>query len=252
MSEHILRKEDELTKKRLSELSGLSYNREIPVYSDFLNMYEQSLFNSLKFPNYEYSLYGGYDFAERRIACFREAAIDFSYPIVCIKITPVSLKFSEKLTHRDFLGSVLGLGIDRSKVGDIIVKSNYAYIFVIDTMAQYIIDNITRVRNTPVFAVYYDGDIVDCTPDYKEISGSVASVRLDSVLALAFGESRSKIISYIENAEVFVNGRLTTNNSYNLKEEDIVSVRHVGRFRFKGTSNTTKKGRLFVKLDKYI
>ena len=56
MSEHILRKEDELTKKRLSELSGLSYNREIPVYSDFLNMYEQSLFNSLKLPNYEYSL----------------------------------------------------------------------------------------------------------------------------------------------------------------------------------------------------
>ena len=90
------------------------------------------------------------------------------------------------------------------------------------------------------------------SPNIKEVRGTVSSLRLDSLLSLAFSASRSKLVAYIENGKVFVNGKLITSNGYQIKEDDIISVRGLGRFQFKETLSQTKKGRYYVTLHLYI
>lgn len=89
-------------------------------------------------------------------------------------------------------------------------------------------------------------------PRLEEIRGSVASCRLDSVLAVAFQGSRSKLAGLIEGKKVFVNSRLAESASYMLKQEDVVSVRGYGKFIYKEVVGTTKKGREYVSIMKYI
>ena len=89
-------------------------------------------------------------------------------------------------------------------------------------------------------------------PKVKEIKGTVSSLRLDSLLALAFSSSRSKLVDYIENGKVFVNGKLITSNGYQIKENDIISVRGIGRFRFIENVSQTKKGRNYVVIELYV
>ena len=97
-----------------------------------------------------------------------------------------------------------------------------------------------------------DAEDVSYQPNTKEISGTVSSLRLDSLLSLAFSSSRSKLVAYIENGKVFVNGKLVTSNGYQIKENDIISVRGLGRFQFKEMLSQTKKGRFYVKIHLYI
>ena len=92
----------------------------------------------------------------------------------------------------------------------------------------------------------------DYEPKYEEIKGTVASIRLDTVLSLAFPLSRSKLTAYIEGAKVFVNGKLITSNGYRLKEGDMISVRKMGRILYGGILSETKKGRYLTVVRKYI
>ena len=89
------------------------------------------------------------------------------------------------------------------------------------------------------------------TPQFETISGTCASVRLDSLIGLAFQSSRSSMVSFIEGGQVFVNGKLITSNGYEPKDGDIVSVRGKGRFRYEGIWGQTKKGRYSIKLSRY-
>ena len=95
-------------------------------------------------------------------------------------------------------------------------------------------------------------DAVDYTPGYEEIRGTAASVRLDSLIALAFSSSRTKLSGLIEAGKVFVNGRLITSNGYQPKEGDIISVRGMGKFRFAEEGGRTRKNRQCIILHKYI
>lgn len=248
-------KDDKILMKRLTELSDISYNRSIPMFSDFMTLHEQSLFHSLNFSKDVSFLYGGFDLAERKIAVFlpypdTDKDLTQLCPLSIIEITPVNKNYFSSLTHRDFLGTILGLGIERSQIGDILINEESAYILCKSNMADYIINSISKIKNTSVLVreCYELGDI---SLKYKEISGSVSSIRLDCILALAFSASRSKLISFIESGQVYVNGRIITSNAYNLKENDIVSVRHMGKFKYIGTSNLTKKGKFIVTIYKY-
>ena len=179
-------------------------------------------------------------------------SFDWEYPIDCLKLSPKALRFSEDLGHRDYLGAVLNLGVDRSVVGDILLKDKEAWLFCQHKMSDFFIENLTRVRHTMVLVTRVDqaGDIPG--PEFEEISGTCASVRLDSLIGLAFQTSRSSMVSSIEGGLVFVNGKLVTSNGYEPKEGDIISVRHKGRFIFDGITRQTKKGRLGVRIRKYI
>ena len=113
--------DNELIKKRLFELSRRSYERGYTVYSDFLSIDEAGILFEQKY-DAPFNLFGGYENAERTIAAFGDE--ENCYPIVCIKIEPVNQKFADKLSHRDFLGSLMNLGIERSTLGDIVINNN--------------------------------------------------------------------------------------------------------------------------------
>ena len=247
---------EEFFLKRIRELANLSYQRDIVTFSDFLNLNEQNMVNSLKqqFPQVIMENFGGYENAERQMVAFHPDALAFTweYPIDCLKIEPKAIKFSESLTHRDYLGALLNLGIERSVIGDIVVQEKAAWFFCQNKMTDFFLDNLCRVRHTNILITKVDDPDELPRPKLEAINGTCASVRLDSLISLAFKASRSSMVSYIEGGQVFVNGKLITSNGYEPKEGDIISVRGKGRFIFDGMSHQTKKGRCGVRILRYI
>lgn len=247
---------EELFVKRIRELANLAYQRDITTFTDFLNLNERNILNSQNFHKLGVTAegFGGYENAERQMVAFHPDALAFTwdYPIDCIRLEQKAVKFSEDLTHRDYLGAILNLGVDRSVVGDILIEDHTASFFCLRQMTDFFLENLCRVRHTTVVASKIEdpGDLP--RPELNPVSGTCASVRLDSLIALAFGTSRSSIVHCIEEGLVFVNGKLITSNGYEPKEGDIISVRKKGRFIYDGVSRQTKKGRLGVRILLYI
>ncbi len=252
----MMTKEEEMLKKRLIELSNQAYSRDIVVFSDFLNLNEQNILHTIPkemFPA-RYETYGGYPLSERQMAVFLPDALyyEYLYPLKIIEVTPLNRHFAEELSHRDYLGALMNLGIERCKTGDIIIDDGKAAIFVKDEIADYIAENLTRIRHTSVNTQIKQSLEISCKPKYEQRKGTVPSVRLDTVLSVAYPMSRSKLTSYIEAGKVFVNGKLITSNGYHLKDGDLISVRGLGRISFEETIAETKKGRYMVAVRKYL
>lgn len=247
---------DEFFLKRIRELANLSYQRDIVTFSDFLNLNEQNMVNSLKsqLPGIVMESSGGYDNAERQMVAFHPDALAFTweYPIDCLKIEPKAIKFSEDLTHRDYLGALLNLGVDRNVLGDILVQKNAAWFFSSNRMTDFFLKNMCRVRHTNILISKIENPDEFPRPELEAVSGTCASVRLDALIALAFKSSRSSMVPFIEGGHVFVNGKLITSNGYEPKDGDIISVRGKGRFIFDGVSHQTKKGHCSVRILRYI
>lgn len=246
---------EQLLRSRLEELAGTAYQRDIVTFSDFLDLQEQHIVHSINWRAHGVSvkLSGGYEPAERQMAAFLPEALCFewSYPFVCIRIEAQAMKFAEDLSHRDFLGAILNLGLERNRLGDLIVGDGYACLFCEERIADFLCRELCRVRRTEVSA-HICSDIAEFpAPKRLEITGSVASVRLDSVIALALGGSRSSVVPLIEGGKVFVNGCLVVSNGHVLRENDIVSVRGKGKFQFGHVTHQTKKGRNMVVLYRY-
>ena len=258
-----MEKEETLLRKRFVELSNTAYQRGITTYSDFLNLNELNILHATPkdlFPA-PYRTFGGYIQSERQMAAFLpdafslymdEKEIHQMYPMQILKITPVHVKFAEELGHRDYLGALLNLGIERTKIGDILVQEKTAYVFVHESMADFLVKELVKVRHTVVLPSIEDSADFVYEPKFEVIRGTVSSVRLDALLSLAFQSSRSKLTPLIEGGRVYVNGKLITSNGYEPKEGDIISVRKKGRFIFDGVSRRTKKGRLGVRILLYI
>ncbi len=248
-------KEVQQLKKRLLELARAADNKGICTYSDFLTLHDISVFYSLKseLPSTKYDLFGGYESAERKVLCFygEESVKAFSNYITCVRILPLNKKFSDDLNHRDFLGAIINLGIDRCKLGDILVKEKVGYVFCETVISSFICDNLVKVKHTNIRCEICD-EAPEIKPDFQEIKGTVASARLDAVIALAFHSSRSSILGLISGGKVYVDGRLIESNSFLLKENQTVSVRGYGKFIYQGLQKQNKKGRYYVTLLKYI
>ena len=251
-----MNKEELLLQKRLVELSRIAYTREIVTFSEFLNLNELNILHTTpkNMLLSQYKTYGGYGLSERQMAAFLPDALyyDYQYPIQIIEISPVNRKFAEELSHRDYLGAVMNLGIERCKLGDILIEDGKAILFAKEELASYIMEHLTRIRHTTVKTSILSAFEDSYEPRYEELKGTVASVRLDTVLSLAYPLSRSKVTGLIEGARVFVNGKLVTSNGYRLKEGDILSVRKMGRIGYNGILSETKKGRYMVSIRKYI
>lgn len=249
-------KEELMLKKRLIDLSNQAFQRDIAVFSDFLNLNEQNILHTLPKDSLSarFEMFGGYGLAERQMAVFLPENIcyEYTYPFQALFVHPLSVKFAEKLSHRDYLGSIMNLGLERSKFGDIIVNEDSAIVFVCDEIAGYVADSLTCVRHTSVACEKKEIADISYVPEFSEIKGTVPSVRLDTVLSVAFPLSRSKLSAYIETGKVFVNGKQITSNGYRLEPENLISVRGMGRICYQGILSETKKGRYYVSVRKYI
>lgn len=248
---------EELIRRRFMDLADRAYQRNIVVCSDFLDLNELHILQYLNMDDFGVTLRlsGGYEEAERQIAAFLpDAFVCFEkedFPLRCIAIRPLNERFSEELNHRDYLGALMHLGIERSCLGDILVDGNTAYVFCLEKMAELICREVTRIRHTTVMASVEALTDVP-RPKLKAVSGTVSSVRLDSVLAVAFGLSRSKAIPYIEGGQVFVNARQVVSNGYSLHPGELISVRGLGKFRYIDVRNQSKKGKYWIDIQRFI
>ena len=155
-------------------------------------------------------------------------------------------KFADDLTHRDFLGALMNLGIKREKLGDIIIHENEGYLFCLEQIADYIVDNLTRVKHTSVAdEIEENSEKIShlYKDDYKSQIILVESKRLDAIIAKTYKISRTASLNLFVAGKVYVNGKQCTSNSQLIKNGDIVSVRGKGRIKYMGNEGVSKKGR---------
>lgn len=245
--------DEDLLKKRILELrkrAEFSYRTE---FTDFLTLSEIETAKTV-LAGSNYMFYGGNPDAERRMLCIAEENMEITeeiFPIRMIHITPTNLKFAEQLTHRDVLGSVLGLGLERCVIGDIFLKDKDVFLFCKENMASFLTENLQKVRHTNVSCVVLDENPTEFEREFVRMERTVAANRLDTVAAAAFGLSRNRISSAISSGKVFINGREILSASVVVKEGDIISLRGEGKVRLKEIGGLTKKGRICVVLERY-
>ena len=247
----------ELLKKRLCELYDKSDRGGYYTFTDFLGLLEQSVLGELSSKLHPKCItkFGGAEGAERIMVRFGnpdEIGYESPFPISCVKIEPLSQKFADKLTHRDFLGSLLNLGIERCTLGDIVIRDNVGYVFADEEMAKFITAEVTRVKRTDVKA-----RIVEEIPSgelYKTEDKriQIQSERLDAVIAKVYSLSREDAQALVKRSLVFVNGRETASCSYTPKENDKISVRGYGRLIYRGFDSTSRKGKLNAIVSVYV
>lgn len=197
--------------------------------------------------------FGGHEEAERQILGFCPYAITESdLPIGCLQIF-VKTGIGKPLCHRDFLGALLGLGIERDAIGDLILKPFGAYVIMKKNMMDYVrisLTGIGRYQNIEVEEVGFESLEIE-EPKIKTLSVTVASLRLDAILAAGFGISRSNAVKLIQADKAKCNGMSVT-ASYILKEGDSVTLRGYGKIKIGPMGGLTKKDRLRIMIEKYI
>lgn len=243
--------EDKWLKNRFIELAENAYQQNHYTFSTFLTLAEQDLLirTMQAHPHIDYTLFGGHPSCERRLARFGSAKLfgyEEAYPIEILAIQPLAPKFSRQLTHRDFLGAILNLGIDRHTTGDIFTKDTCANVFCLNTISRFITDNLVKVANTQISCQIITQVKEEWAPQLKERLFSVPSERMDALIAALYKLSRSQSQELFQTGKVFINGKLTENSSAKVKEKDIISVRGKGRFYYQGIEKETKKGRFLV------
>lgn len=198
-------------------------------------------------------LYGGFEGAERVMLGFFPEYIEpcaADFPIKAVKISR-NIKFSSALSHRDYLGSIMGLGIDRSKLGDIILADGCAYCYLCADIADYICSNMTQAGRARVSATLCLSGEEACADNGAEENIIVSSERVDNVICKAFKLSRSGAQALIDGEKVNINYALAAKAHIMLKPGDLVSVRGCGRIKIIELCGRTKKDRLVIKILSY-
>lgn len=242
-------KEDKELISRVEDIADLSLTRNKPYYLGFLNEREQYIIEKT-FPFYEtyFSFFGGYKNAKRRFLCFSQDIVDEAeYPFSAVYFT---FRKTDKLTHRDFLGALMNLGIERNCVGDIVVNEGKAVCFVKNEIKDYIQSQISKIGRVGVKISDKSLDI-DYSDNIKELQLIVSSLRLDVIAAALTKLSRGKTADFILSGKVYVNYSENKNVSHTLCEGDILSVRGYGKFVIKNQIGTTKKGRIKIIINHY-
>ena len=226
------------------------------VCTDFLSPPElvavQQMFGRLT--DVVYLPWGGYPQAERQRVAIARSELPIESSQVAIAAVEIAGNFLfDAATHRDFLGALLGTGIVREKVGDIVVLGERgAQAIVIPELVEFLEMSLTQVRSVPVKTRRLDlSELKIREPKKKEMTTTEASMRLDAVASAGFGMSRSKMVDLIGSGDVRVNWKDVTQSSHQLKAGDLVAIRGKGRLEV-GEVAITKKDRYRVNLTRYV
>ncbi|MCR4587751.1 MAG: hypothetical protein K5682_05030 [Lachnospiraceae bacterium] len=238
----------------LMDLADRSREQNRYLFSEFLSLPEQSDFLKMIGPHsaIPYEMWGGIEGCERKVVRFgspEELGYEEDYPIVCLEIAPRMQKFADHLEHRDVLGALMNQGIRREVLGDIFFEENVAYLFCLSSIAEYLQDTLKQIRHTAIQVRVCENvpDLSGGKPKEKETT--VASERIDVMIAECYNLSRSVCSELFHQGRVFLNGRQTEQTSAQLKAEDLVTVRGFGRFRYKENLGMTKKGKIRVVIE---
>lgn len=200
--------------------------------------------------NVRFNLFGGYESAERvMLGCFPEWAEDDDFPI-----TAVTFKYRkvDNLSHRDFLGSLMGLGIVRESVGDILIEEGRAVAFLANDIVNFVVSQISKIGRTGVeVSVGFEGEL-PLGDKLTEFSTTVASERLDCVVSALGGVSRNTAVEKIIGGFVSVNSYPTEKITHSVCGGDIITIRGKGKFIISSLDGRTRKNRVILNYKKYI
>jgi len=203
--------------------------------------------------NYKITSYasGIFKDADRRMLAFSSGDEPTIYPIDLLRITNKS-KFS-KVDHKDYLGSIMSLGIKREKLGDLIIKDDVCYAPVCSDISSYIINNLSKIKNCPCEVSLYDY-ILNDIPDRKlgEKIIIATSFRLDGMVSALCNISRNNSVELISSGKILVNYSQCTKKDKVINNDDTLTIRGYGKFIVSDIIGSTQKGRLKVVIKQYI
>lgn len=261
--------EDQLLYARLQDLLSRCGSGRT-VYSEFLNPREQFLAERFfkthfKEDTLTYHFWGGYPQAERRLLCLafvdewmQTDPLDAGSGDSCGQAPVAALSVSgsgfRKLTHRDYLGALLSLGLERRVLGDICILSpSSAVVLVHSRILPYLVQNLQKVSSDTVTASPLEpGTKIPYMHRFELLSLTVASLRLDCIVSAAAGISREKAKQMITSGQVEVDFSPVLASDFSVSAGACLSVKGVGRFLFDGETGSTKKGNYRIEIRKCL
>ena len=247
-------KESELI-RRIRDLSERSERSSSVTHSTFLTPAEQYEAEQwIKPKNINAVFLGGTSDSERRIAVFypeymeKEEIKDADF-LSAIKITA---GFGTP-GHRDYLGSILGLGIKREWIGDILINDNIAYVICLPPSNLTILSELTHVSR---YGVRCESVPVQEVPipkkTVKQLSFTVQSRRFDAIIGCIFGISRTRAAKLISSGAATLNYQECLKNDAYVDDGDVISARGYGKAKLIGQTGQSRKGRIFLSAERYV
>lgn len=232
---------------------GILLSRKRPHFMGFLAEEESALCRELlsREPDVRFLFWGGYEEAERKILGLFP---DYLEPDPdTFPLTPLTFRFREEdpLSHRDFLGSFMALGVERDVVGDILPTKGRCVTFIRREMEEYFQQNLRKIGRTGVRVLEGFDAPLPLEREFQEMSGVIASPRLDCMTAFLCRSSREKAAGMITAGLVMRNHREILSVSERVEEGDLLSIRRYGKFIIDRLGPLTSKGRLSVQCRKY-
>ena len=247
--------EDRVLLAKLWDKINTGIRKNIPANTCFLSPRELEMARYLFGDEPGLTVFGGYEDAERKMLIYLPDYLDPAYiyedaPLICLR---AEFYEADSLSHRDFLGALMGAGIARETVGDICVGKGSCDFFVTEEIAGYIEQNFlsagrTRLRITRVNL--RDAQIPE--PEVKEIKDTVASLRLDSIISLGFRIGRSLAAQYISAGKAAIDGLPCEKPDKQIEEGAKISVRGLGKIKLTTINGRTKKDRISVVIHRYV
>ena len=249
--------EDRLTLARVLDKAEQAGNRNIPASTDFLSPQQQAqardCLRLAGVPETSYVLQGGYEGAERKIILFLPDWLEpenAEPPIRCLR---AAFREDEKLTHRDFLGSLMGLGLVREKIGDILVAPDSADLVVLEGVADFLLQSWDAAGRAKLRVTAIEPDNLHIpVVQRREVRDTVSSLRLDAVASSGFRLARGKAAALIESGKVQLNWRECVKPDKLLEAGDVVSARGFGKFELSEVGGLTRKDRISIVLQVYV
>lgn len=230
--------------------------KNIPANTCFLSPRELEMTRYLFGQPEELRSFGGYPEAERKMLVYLPDYLDESTlleedsPLVCLRATFYE---GDTPSHRDFLGALMGAGIAREAVGDICVSKGSCDFFVTREIAPYVLQNFTGAGRTRLHLEAIPMEQVQVPEaETKQITDTLASLRLDSVISAGFRVGRSQAAQYVSSGRAAIDGLPCEKPDKAVEEGAKISVRGLGKIRLRTVKGQTKKGRISVVIDRYI
>ena len=244
-TKYITDDEKRIEVRKIIDKIQIVLNKHLVQSTDFLDPFEVELAKSVlnRFEDISYSIQGGYNEAERNIIIIYPSYIF----IEDIEIPLSSLRISGDLNsveHKDYLGSILSLGINRNKIGDILVYPQDGIVIVKEEISSFILYNMEKIKNKNIeSSITSIEDIKPPKVEYKEIKKFLVSLRIDSIISSTFNLSRKESMNIINAGKVKLNFETIDKPSREVEEEDMISVKGFGRFILSEVEGTSKSGR---------
>ncbi|NLL43208.1 MAG: photosystem II S4 domain protein [Firmicutes bacterium] len=253
---HLHSEAEQAVGRHVLDLARQAWETNRPQKTDFYDPYERKVAQSVlgSIPEVGYLQQGGYKKAERaRIVIYPQFYLLETVDST-LRILEAAGSFAfQKVGHSDYLGSILGTGLKRGKIGDILVLEGGCQAIVAAEVGDYLLSNWTQVGRVPIILKEIDEEQLAVEPErIKEIKGTVASLRLDAVAAEGFGTSRSKMVREIKGERVKLNWKPVSNPALAISEGDVLSIRGRGRVVVSEVGGTTRKGRTSIVLHRYF